>query len=99
MWEFLSHYQWLAHTNLIHQRQLFLAQPKLHFAAHVGLLCKYYNPRSGWCYNDEDYNKRMAHMVRCTIKGLGPVRVGTSFVHKYIIRMFLRLKKRTVAQP
>ena len=39
MWAFLVHYQWLAHTNLVQRRRLFLVQPKLHYAAHVGLLC------------------------------------------------------------
>ena len=98
MWAFLCHYQWLAHTNLEQRRRLFFVQPKLHYAAHVGLLCKYYNPRSGWCYNDEDYNKRMALMVACTIKGLGPVRVGLSFVQKYLLRLFLRMQKRKRAE-
>lgn len=29
--------------------------PKHHYAQHVGLQSRYYNPRWGWCYPDEDF--------------------------------------------
>ena len=35
--------------------------PKHHFSQHIGLQSRYYNPRWGWCYPDED--AYTAHIV------------------------------------
>ena len=82
----------IARGSLTPERRLLLPTVKLHYAAHLGLFCKFYNPRDGWCYNDEDYMKRMAHMIGHTIKALGPLRVCTHFLQKHHLRLFIRFE-------
>ena len=89
------HYQWLCHHNMMAGRLLFhMTEKSHHYPIHIGLLCKFFNPKAGWTYKDEDFMHKVSMLVSSSIRGLGPTRVGGAFVFRYLVRLYLRYNRR-----
>eukprot|EP00974_Lingulodinium_polyedra_P016608 1610798-Lingulodinium_polyedra.AAC.1 len=81
MQRFLVHYQHLAHVNLQAGRRLFYVTPKgFHYPWHIGHVCRWYNPRAGWTYVDEDFMGRIADLASKSVFGRGPTRVSDGYL-------------------
>ena len=70
---FLLHYTKL---HVVHKdREWYHLTIKFHYMYHLGEVCKFYNPRWGWNYADEDFVGRVARIAkRCAIAN-GPLKM------------------------
>lgn len=92
MSQYLVHYQRLCFDNMMSGRKLFHVTEKCHhYPWHIAWVCQYYNPKAGWTYLDEDFMGKISTLLSSSIKGLGPLRVGPSFMFRYRQRLHLRL--------
>ena len=85
----------LTHRSLESDRQMFNVTEKiLHYPWHIAWMCTYFNPRMAWTYADEDFMGKLARLLKRTIHGLGPIRVGAAFLIRYRTRVHMRYNRR-----
>ena len=91
---FLARYAWL-HTNLgqVAGTKRFGMRPKHHWAAHIGWLCQWQNPRTAWNYKAEDWIGRMARIGHSVSHATRASRVAVPLVHKYRCMLHLRMSR------
>ena len=94
MQTFLARYAWL-HTHLGHNAgtKRFAMRPKHHWAAHVGWLCQWQNPRSAWNYRSEDWIGRMSRIGHSVSHATRASRIAGPLLHKYRCMLHLRLTR------
>ena len=85
----LQHYAWL-HINF-QDTQRFPIRPKFHFCYHIAYFARYQNPRTSWCYKNEDWVGRLARIAHSCSHGTGGVKVSASLHQKYLVMLHLRL--------
>lgn len=80
-------------ANHYHERNimLFNLTIKFHYMLHLGLICKYINPRRTWCYVGEDFMKRLKHLIQASHFGASPVLVVSKVMRKYVLGLGLNM--------
>jgi len=89
------HYCCLAATAAERGLKLFLVTPKFHFWLHIAYFARYCNPKYAWCYANEDFVGKIAQVAHAASFGLGPLKLGPSLVHRYLVAMALRIQRRS----
>ena len=64
--------------------------PKHHFMAHLGIFCKFMNPRLSWTYGDEDFMSVIKRLVEANSHGTPPHKVGKKIFTKWLVAWDLR---------
>ena len=65
--------------------------PKFHFTWHVADCAKYTNPRTMWCYSDEDFMGIMKRIAEASVVGTSASHVGRKIVERWYHGAMLRL--------
>lgn len=81
----------LAHFYHGRNIMLFNLTIKFHYMLHLGLICRYINPRRTWCYVGEDFMKRMKHLIQASHYGASPVLVVSKVMRKYVLGLGLNM--------
>ena len=84
----------LSRMALNEKRKLWSLTPKLHYWFHISNFCKFYNPRKGWAFKDEDFVGRIARIGHSCIFGISHIHVSAPLVTKYLDGMQFRLARR-----
>ena len=83
----------LAHQNWLHEDGAALGLPvycrtiKSHMLWHMARDSKWYNPRLGWTYNDEDYVGRIAGLCRSVTRAVAPKNRAHKLLSKWLVAM------------
>jgi len=88
------HYCCLASDAAARGLKLFKITPKFHFWLHIAYYARFVNPRFAWTYADEDFVGKIAQVAHASSFGLGPLRLGPSMVHRYVLAVALRMQRR-----
>ena len=88
------HYACLASDAAERGLKLFKITPKFHFWLHIAWMARYVNPRFAWCYADEDFVGKIATIAYASSFGRGPIKLGTSLMHRYLVALALRIHRR-----
>jgi hypothetical protein len=83
----------LAHQNWLHTHAAdngfkhYNVTIKSHMLWHMGRDAKYYNPRFGWTYNDEDFVGKIASLCRSVTRSVANQSRGQKLLEKWLLAM------------
>jgi len=91
---------WLSH--FFRRRGLFMMKVsvKLHYLVHIlqGVKKSHINPQFLWVPRDEDYISRLAHLVRASVRGSGPLGLSLSYTERYLTGLAVRWARTDAGQ-
>jgi hypothetical protein len=71
------------YRNRVPPVHLFKYIPKVHFICHIGLYCKWINPRLGWCYGPEAFMQLVKRCVQTSSVGTAPAHLCSKVMQHY----------------
>ena len=90
---FLAHQTWLHNDGQTRGEYVYSVTIKSHYLWHIGQDAKWYNPRLGWCYADEDFVGKIAALGRSVTRATTSVKRGKLVLAKYAMALAVRWQK------
>ena len=71
--------------------KLFNIVPKSHYMSHLGLMAKYFNPRSAWAYMGEDFMQKIKKLTAGCSRGVKTQKVEPKVMKHYCTGLYFLL--------
>ena len=84
---FLAHQNWLHDYGIEISQALYPVTIKSHYLWHMPQDARWYSPRLGWTYLDEDFVGRVAALCRSVTRSVANVQRPRKLLNKWLLAM------------